>query len=575
MNRIKITHIHLFACLFIVILCCLQIRSLDYIVVLNDEFGYWAHAASAVGYDWKELISETPYYSWGYSIWLIPIIAILPTPLLWYKAAILLNVVFLLISYYLCYQSGRKLFPQISDKIMSLISLVVIIYPSNIIYAQVAWSETLCYFLFWLETYLIIRLDERFNAKNYVLSIVVALYSYSVHNRNIGILLSTIVIITAIIIKNKKHVGYYLLIPILIIVGYKGIDLVKMHQINTLWSNSKASSVNNVGLDSATVTHYASRIINEMKLLCISVGGKYFYLLTGFALTLPIVIIRFVKELYVKIKNKTFFGDYTCSYFFILLSGLAMFGICALQMNHWNTRKDMIVYGRYMENALGPLLLLALAEAVSYRKELKTALVISIVSILAGIFPVFYYMDNVNAGFNSICSPFIGVFYRIINDTPKVFSILGIFFALVFAILYLSSLVSNTNIRTAIIVLCLGLTYSTLGCILGYYSAESRKGYDDCRTALYEQVSGERDDYELFYVKNPDYDSLSTNPKYLQFMIPNRTIHIIQTNEIEEHIQQNAIIMTNPKDEESQKYLCDNGSSLLECNYLLALYTVN
>lgn len=167
----------------------------------------------------------------------------------------------------------------------------------------------------------------------------------------------------------------------------------------------------------------------------------------------------------------------------------------------------MIVYGRYMENALGPLLLLALAESVVYRKELKTALVISTVSVLAGIFPVFYYMDNVNAGFNSICSPFIGVFFRIINDTPTVFAILGIFFALVLTILYLSSSIRNTNIGTAIIILCFGLTYSTLACILGYYSAESRKGYDECRSALYEQVSGERDDYELYYVKNPDYDS--------------------------------------------------------------------
>lgn len=575
MNKIKIKYIHFFACLFIAILCCLQIRSLDYIVVLNDEFGYWAHAASAVGYDWKELISETPYYSWGYSIWLIPIIAILPTPLLWYKAAILLNVVFLLISYYLCYQSGRKLFPQISDKTMALISLIVIIYPSNIIYAQVAWSETLCYFLFWLETYIIIQLDEKFSLGFYILSIIVPLYGYAVHNRNIGILLSSVIIITVILIKNKRNAGYYLLIPVLIIVGYKGIDMIKAHQVNTLWNNSKASSLNNVGIDSATLTHYASRIINEMKLLCISIGGKYFYLLTGFAMTLPIVVIRFVKELCAKIRSKTILSDYTCSKLLILLSATAMFGISALQMNQWNTRKDMIVYGRYMENALGPLLLLALSESVAYRKELKTALVISTVSVLAGIFPVFYYMDNVNAGFNSICSPFIGVFFRIINDTPKVFAILGVFFALVFTILYISSSIRNTNIGTAIIILCFGLTYSTLGCILGYYSAESRKGYDECRSALYEQVSGERDDYELYYVKNPDYDSLSTNPKYLQFMIPNRTIHIIHPNEIKEHLKQNAIIMTNPKDEASQGYLCDNGSTLLECNYLLALYTVN
>ena len=223
MKRVKLTHIQIFALLFIALLCCLQIRALDYIVVLNDEFGYWTHAVSAVGYDWKELISETPYYSWGYSIWLIPIIAILPTPELWYKAAILLNVVFLLISYFLSYQSGRKLFPQITDKIMALISLIVIIYPSNIIYAQVAWSESLCYLLFWLETYFLIRLDEKFSTKYFVLSIIVPLYGYAVHNRNIGVLLAAIITIILLLIKNRKKAGYYLSIPIALAIGYKGM----------------------------------------------------------------------------------------------------------------------------------------------------------------------------------------------------------------------------------------------------------------------------------------------------------------------------------------------------------------
>lgn len=573
MNRVKLTHIHIFALLSISLLCCLQIRALDYIVILNDEFGYWAHAVSAVGYDWKELISETPYYSWGYSIWLIPIIAILPTPELWYKAAILLNVVFLLISYFLCYQSGRRLFPQITDKIMALISLIVIIYPSNIIYAQVAWSESLCYLLFWLETYFLIRLDEKFSVKYFVLSLILPLYGYAVHNRNIGVLLAAIITIILLLIKNRKKAGYYLLIPIALVIGYKGIDLVKLHQINALWTNSKASSVNNVGLDTATVTHYASRILNEMKLLCISIGGKYFYLLTGFALTLPIVVIRFTKELWANLKAKAIFSDYVCSRFWILLSAAAMLGICALQMNQWNSRKDMIVYGRYMENALGPLLLLALAETILYRKELKAALAVSIVSVLAGIFPVFYYMDNVTVGFNSICSPFIGVFYRMVNDTPKAFALLGIFLALVFAILYLSASLSNAKVGTALVLLCFGLTYSSLGCVLGFQSADSRKGYDECRIALYEQISGAYEDHELYYVKNLAYDSFSTNPKYLQFMIPDRTIHVILPEEIKEYLDQDVILMTNPNDVESNAFLNDNGANLIECNYLLAIYS--
>ena len=48
MKRVKNTHIHIFALIFIALLCCLQIRALDYIVVLNDEFGYWGHAVCGI-----------------------------------------------------------------------------------------------------------------------------------------------------------------------------------------------------------------------------------------------------------------------------------------------------------------------------------------------------------------------------------------------------------------------------------------------------------------------------------------------------------------------------------------------
>lgn len=63
-------HIGILICLAII--CLYPIRDLDFPAVLNDEFGYWANAVSFFGYNWKELIAETPYYSWGYSVWLIP-----------------------------------------------------------------------------------------------------------------------------------------------------------------------------------------------------------------------------------------------------------------------------------------------------------------------------------------------------------------------------------------------------------------------------------------------------------------------------------------------------------------------
>lgn len=575
MKKVKELHIHIFAFIVITLLCCLQIRALDYVYILDDEFGYWAHAISAVGYDWKDLIAETPYYSWGYSIWLIPIVALLPTPELWYKAAIFLNVFFLLLSYIFCYKSGRKLFPEVNEKAMALTSLIVIIYPSNIAYAQIAWSESLSYLLVWISTYLVLKLDENFSNSCYIALLGTLLYSYAVHNRNIGVVLAGIITIILLLIKHKGKIWYYIMLPVALIGGYQGIDLVKAHQINSLWSNSKASNINNVGVNTATIASYTSRIINGISSLFTSMVGKYLYILIGFELTFPIVIIRFVKDILSNIKEKCFFKNYFCCKLWTLLVAIFMFGLCALQMNSWSGRKDFIVYGRYMENSFGPLLLLAICGTILYINSVKTALFISLTSILIGIFPVFYYMDNANGKFNSICSPIIGVFYKLAGDPPKTFILLGLFLSFALVLIYIATSLKTQCLRIMLIVFCFGLTYSSMGVLLGKQFADRRLVYDSMRVSLREKISGDLAEQELYYIKDQTSDSSCTKPKYLQYAIPDRTIHVILPEEISNYLEQDVILMTDPNDETSRTFLEDHDAQLIDSNYLLAVYSIN
>ena len=39
-----------------------------------DEFGYWSVAAAILGYDWSSITGLGPYYSYGYSVLLTPIL---------------------------------------------------------------------------------------------------------------------------------------------------------------------------------------------------------------------------------------------------------------------------------------------------------------------------------------------------------------------------------------------------------------------------------------------------------------------------------------------------------------------
>ena len=571
------SYLHILSVLVIVILCCINIRSMDYIFVINDEFGYWLHAVSAVGYDWKDLIAETPYYSWGYSLWLVPIVAILPTPELWYKAAILLNVLFLIMSYFLCYKSGKKLFADVDEKVIALISLIVIIYPANVVYAQATWTESLSYLLVWLETYLLICLDEKFSLGKFISAIIILLYSYAVHNRSMGVVLAGIVALILVLVKHKKKPGYFLSLFLILAAGYKGIELVKAHQVNSLWSNSKNSGINNVGLNVQTVTNYYVRLFEQTKKLLISLAGKYFYLIVASCLTLPIAVLRILKELIDSIKNRELWNSHLISKIWIILVAGFMYGICAIQMNAWAARKDYVVYGRYMENGMGPILFLALVYCILLVKETRIGLSISMISLLLGVGVVYRLVSSASGWFNTICSPAIGAFYEAVSDMRLTFIILVMISIVIFVLIFASTFPKRKKWMTGMVLICIGLTFTGMGYHASQYAIlKNRQPKDSVTVPLRSKISGELAEEEIYFVKNDGLDWTSLCPKYFQFLIPDRTIHVILQEEIEQVMENDCIIMINPRDEEAITVLEDSEDvEMIDRSDMLVVYFVD
>ncbi len=575
MNKLKIWQVHILGIIVITALCCINVRATDYIYIINDEFGYWAHAISAMGYDWKDLISEAPYYSWGYSLWLIPIIALLPTPELWYKAAFLLNVLFLIAAYFLCYKSGMKLFRGIDKKLIAVVSCLVIIYPSNTVYAQATWTETLSYLLVWAATYLIICLDEQYSNKSFAAALLVLVYAYAVHNKNIGIVLAGMIVLCMVLMKHKKNFGYYLIMLVVMAAGYKGIDLVKGHQIRTLWSASKASSMNNVSLNTATITTYSNKLLDHTSLFLSSLFGKYIYLLIGTGMTLLIAVIMFFQDTIRNIRNKEFWRSYEISKIWIMLAIASMYGICAIQMMDWKARMDCIVYGRYMETGLGPILFLSIMYCILQIRETRIGLLIAAVSLAFGIMPVYYWVTNSNGFFNIVCSPVIGAFYQTSGNMRYAFILLGILLMAIFGILFGLTFCKRRNVSMCLIIICFALTYGVIGYYGGTFAVDNRETFDGGTIPIRAGISGDLEENEIYFIKNNALDDMSNQPKYLQFLIPDRTIHVITLEEIDTLPNENIIIMTNPEDEDAIEYLEHNMNvGIVVASGMLQVYVV-
>lgn len=537
------------AVLLIIILSCLNLDKLNYIAVLNDEFGYWSNAASAVGYNWKELIAETPYYAWGYSLWLIPIILILPTPELWYKAAIILNIFFLIGSYFFCCSVAKKIFSEIKENIIYIVSFLVIIYPSNIIYSQVAWSETLLYFLMWAATYIMIKLDEKFSYLKSIVLAAILIYMYMVHARSIGIVGVGILCLFLLLIKNKKSIIHFVIVLGLIALGYILNNYIKEYQLSELWSNSTASNMNNVSLGSGTVVLYFTKIIDNLMLFLESLGGKIIYSIVGTGGIILISLIQFVKEEIVNIKAKSIFISNNITKIWCVFSFLVSWMLCSLQMLSWTDRKDIIVYSRYMENAMGPILLLGILYAITKIKETRIALGGALVILMIGLRSVYWRVLEAEGYFNSICSPVFGAFYDFFdNDAFKAFVCISIVCFVLFAIFLIASFVKKDLLRYGIIIGSFLLYFGFLIDKGNIYMNEARDNFDSSTIPLKEAILDKYDTQEIYYVKNEN-DPYSVRPKYLQFAIPDKAIHLVEGEEINRNFE-NTLILINSLESE-------------------------
>ena len=73
-----------------------------------DELGYWSNAAYLVGYDWSSVCSAfSGYYSYGYSLIIAVLFALFKEGPLAYQMAIVLNAVFLSLTFLLLIYSGN------------------------------------------------------------------------------------------------------------------------------------------------------------------------------------------------------------------------------------------------------------------------------------------------------------------------------------------------------------------------------------------------------------------------------------------------------------------------------------
>ncbi|MDE6739509.1 MAG: hypothetical protein K2K07_10480, partial [Lachnospiraceae bacterium] len=112
-----------------------------------------------------------------------------------YHAAIVLNGLFLVMSYVIALKLAKRYLPEMNTPVRTAACFTICTYSSYIVYAHIAWTECTLLFFFWVFLYVMMRMTDHPTVWNHAAFAVVSFYLYTVHQRALGIVVTAVLIV--------------------------------------------------------------------------------------------------------------------------------------------------------------------------------------------------------------------------------------------------------------------------------------------------------------------------------------------------------------------------------------------
>ena len=429
---LKIELIYILLALVIVYITC--ILGADYLSmpsVLNDEIGYLANAAFFSGKDWSGIMEGIPYYSYGYSIFLSPFFLLFSEGQTVYFCAILTNIFFLQISYVGLWFFAKKLFVEIPALQRTAICLAIVINPYTVLMSKYALPECMLFMLLSLLGIVAYNVIKDATYKNVIELSLLTMLILFVHLRTFSVLMATVVLVLIMFglkkISLKKVIVFFAIIGILFCLLQMGKSVLQ----EQLWMLD-----GNGVLDNDFHVFGAGKLIfsvDGIKVLIYSLAGKAYGMIVGYCF-LPLLfgvqalkkIVAIVREKLKNVLDIDIFKIYLCV---ILVFTIGISTIYCV----YPFRPDQVIYTRYNEYCIAPILLIVLMEL--YQKKVKIGVVENIIYLFIGIGSGYVSTLVINRlpeeNYISLTSPFLSAFYMNDLNLYEICILLFVVFAII------------------------------------------------------------------------------------------------------------------------------------------------
>lgn len=328
-----------------------------------DEFGYLAHGAEFVGYDWNEVSALHPYYSFGYSALLAILMKLFVDPVMLYRAAVTVNFLFLVLCFPILYRILGNL--RVSGVQKGAVCSGTLLYSSFIAYGQTVLPEILLVFLFLA---VILCAAEQFASPSWeklAALTVLSSFLFLVHMRMVGVVLALWFVLVWKAVRKKKG-RFSVAVSIFFLAAMTAAGLIyKQYYMGMVYGgkNIRLAVINDFSGQVEKLAGLAS--FQGLSSLAASFCGKMFYLGSATGGLVYWGILFFVETLVQKDREKRETA------LFILLSALFHIGLVSVFTIN-SQRVDNLIYGRYNEPLLPVFLAVGFYRMRSAQKLWKS-----------------------------------------------------------------------------------------------------------------------------------------------------------------------------------------------------------
>lgn len=340
--------------------------------ILLDEFGYWATGATFLGKNWSGIASAfCPYYAYGYGMLLALVMRFTGNMSVAYQTAIFLNAIMVCVCFLLYCVIFKKIFKDMEQLYIILGSFLIQFLPNVIYQTQSAWTEIFLMFIFAFIVFVLQKMLESPTPLTISVFSILLIYLYMVHQRNLGILFTGLLVILLLKytdrISTKQLILFCLVSSIMFFLHILLKDFVNSrlwynYELNTyvdsLQENSRVN-INNFEGQIVKIKLFFSQ--RGLELFLISFFGKVFYmgissLFLGFE-GLQYLFIG-LKKFFLLIlrKSESIIQDNDFLNLFLLgayITTLIISSIATITPG----RIDTVLYGRYTDWLLGAIIL--------------------------------------------------------------------------------------------------------------------------------------------------------------------------------------------------------------------------